>query len=273
MARPASEAALTAVRDRLAALVRGSRQRTGNRLRAATTLTVNRENLSQLEAPIHWFMDNLGAFRILSFQPQADTGRTRSGDGVAAEEVWAALEAALGTRMEPHTFRFGHQACNRINVSLVLETGRKRILIQTVRPGNAMDHAFAARVLRTFGGLVLASVSFAEGAGRILGQLLRKPAFLVHLAGYAIRRLWQERHCYPAIASALLRRRLRLRTCAFIVHAFMSREELETPLGRERLAGCTFKLAVGDRLVSMCEMNATGLRESTYAKREQELPN
>ena len=45
-----------------------------------------------------------------------------------------------------------------------------------------------------------------------------------------------------------------------VVHRFMSADELETPLGRERLQACVFKLPVNGRMVSMCEMNATGLR-------------
>lgn len=47
---------------------------------------------------------------------------------------------------------------------------------------------------------------------------------------------------------------------AMMVHGFMDAVELATPLGQERLAACVFKLPVGGRVVSMCEMNATELR-------------
>jgi len=36
----------------------------------------------------------------------------------------------------------------------------------------------------------------------------------------------------------------------------MSPDELDTPLGQERLQACVFKLPVDGRMVSMCEMNA-----------------
>jgi len=265
ISRADREEELNPVRDRVADLLRDSRQRTGKRLRAATTLTVNRQNLGQLRDPIAWFLANTDSFRILSFQPQADTGRTRSGDGVSADEVWQQLEAAVGTVLEPHSFRFGHRACNRINISLVIETGTRRTILQTVRPNNPMDQRFAARVLKTFGGLVLASVPVSEGAGRILGRVAQRPGFLWHLAVYGTRRLWQERALLPNLIGAALRGHLRIRSVAFIVHAFMSREELDTDLGRERLAACTFKLAVDGELVSMCQMNGTDLREATYA--------
>ncbi len=44
----------------------------------------------------------------------------------------------------------------------------------------------------------------------------------------------------------------------------MGRTELATATGRERLALCVFKAPVGDRLVSMCELNALGLRDRYY---------
>jgi hypothetical protein len=46
----------------------------------------------------------------------------------------------------------------------------------------------------------------------------------------------------------------------------MSRDELETPLGRERLAHCVFHVPVDGELVSMCEVNALGVRERYYAQ-------
>ena len=44
----------------------------------------------------------------------------------------------------------------------------------------------------------------------------------------------------------------------------MSPEELETPLGRERLKACTFQVPVADSMIPMCELNATGLRSKLY---------
>ena len=44
----------------------------------------------------------------------------------------------------------------------------------------------------------------------------------------------------------------------------MGQAELATGTGQERLALCVFKAPVGDRLVSMCELNALGLRDRYY---------
>ena len=54
----------------------------------------------------------------------------------------------------------------------------------------------------------------------------------------------------------------------------MSREEIETPQGRERLAHCVFQVPVDGELVSMCEVNALGIREQYYgllARRRTDL--
>ncbi|CAN5887690.1 hypothetical protein BH11GEM2_BH11GEM2_35340 [soil metagenome] len=50
----------------------------------------------------------------------------------------------------------------------------------------------------------------------------------------------------------------------------MSREEIETPQGRERLEHCVFRVPVNDELISMCEVNALGVREEYYASLSQE---
>ena len=91
--------------------------------------------------------------------------------------------------------------------------------------------------------------------------VLRHPATLVWGPLYALYRLWGERRWIPAAVGQLLRLRPpRIRPLAIVVHKFMDAEELATPLGHERLRACTFKVAVDGRMVSMCEVNATGLR-------------
>lgn len=49
-----------------------------------------------------------------------------------------------------------------------------------------------------------------------------------------------------------------------VSHHFMSRAELATAVGQERLAPCAVKAPVGDKLVSMCELNALGWRDRYY---------
>ena len=49
----------------------------------------------------------------------------------------------------------------------------------------------------------------------------------------------------------------------------MNADQLKTPQGQERLDLCAFQVPIGSELVSMCEVNALGLRERYYAALSQ----
>jgi hypothetical protein len=49
-----------------------------------------------------------------------------------------------------------------------------------------------------------------------------------------------------------------------VSHHFMSKDELESPLGQERLAHCVFRVPINGQMLSMCEVNALGIRERYY---------
>ena len=63
----------------------------------------------------------------------------------------------------------------------------------------------------------------------------------------------------------------RARVHHFIVvsHHFMSRAEIETALGQERLHHCVFRVPIGEQMVAMCEVNALGARERLYHNLER----
>ena len=263
-ARPTRERELDPVRDRIANLLLEVRRRTGVKLKAAMTLTINRENIDQIGDVTDWFMANLDRFRLLSFQPQAKTGRTRLDNGVSSAQVWQRIERALGRKLNGHPFLFGHEACTRFTLLLALETDKKRIVLEFVQAGNDRDRRLVSRFFADFGGVVMSDRGPVELAFKILGMLIRKPIWLPRIISYAVTRAWRERAHAPAVLAALFRLKLRVRPFVFVIHSFMSREELETDLGRERLAACVFKLPVNGKMVSMCQMNATEIRESTY---------
>ncbi len=258
------EKALNPLRDQMAALLRGARARTGRKLKAATTMTVNRHNLSQLGDVVHWFLDHADTFRILSFQPQAETGRTDSGDGVDGAAVWHALEQAMGMKLAKHPAEFGHPDCTWFALVLMFDFGDKRALLPAVRLDRDSDRHMMVGLLSALGGVNLNDQKLSTAVARILGMMLRSPLLLLRAAGYALRRSWDERRWIPATLWAALRFKLRLRPTAFVVHNFMDRTTLETELGRERVAACAFKLPVNGKMISMCEMNGTELREQTY---------
>ncbi len=267
-----SEGRLNEVRDWMAHLLRTCRRRTGVKLGAATTLTVNTRNLEQLRDVVDWFLDNLDCFRIMSLQPQARTGRTRSDDGITADQVWTRLEEAVGLKLNPQPFRFGHQACTRFALLLAVETPRGRFLLEGIRDEYPMDRRLVRHFLTDFAGVVLNEKGILEKVLKLLGVMLGKPVWFWRLAWYVLVRSWQERAHIPTVLGAFLRMGLRIRPLAFVVHAFMDAGTLKTELGRQRLAACVFKLPVNGKMVSMCEMNGTDLRESTYPSREKVEP-
>jgi len=264
--RPGSEVELNEVRERMADALRACRRRLGVKLRAAATMTLNRENLPQLGDVVAWQLDHVDAFRILSLQPQAKTGRTRDDNGVTAEETWRELEQAVGMPLNPHPVHFGHPDCNRIALLFSIELGGgRRFILEGVRAGNAMDERFVAGFLRDFSGMWINDRPLSEVLLKTAGAVLRRPLWLWRALAYGVRRSWQERRHIPATLWSMARFKFRLRAFAYVVHAFMSEAELATEKGRERLDACAFKLSVDGRMVSMCEMNGTALRESTYA--------
>jgi hypothetical protein len=91
-----------------------------------------------------------------------------------------------------------------------------------------------------------------HAAGRAAALALRHGGFLA-------------RHL-PPLAWRLVRRTgtLRPRYFCLVSHHFMSAAETATPLGRERLAACAFRVPIDGRLEPMCAVNALGLRDAFY---------
>jgi len=235
------EIALNPVRDAMANMLRASRKRTGKKLKAATTMTVNQANLDQLPDVLNWFLGNLDTFRILSLQPQAKTGRTKQDTGVGADDVWPVLERWFGRKLNPHPLQFGHRACNRVALFLTVDTGKAPLILQAVEPDREADARILRRYLRDFRGVIFNDRPLPEILAKCSGVVLRKPWWLIWALSYAIRRSLRERKHWGKVLGALVRGRLRLRACAIVVHAFMSEAELATEEGKARLEACMFK--------------------------------
>ena len=74
----------------------------GAPLRAAHTLTVSRDNLDGILSVIDWCLHNRDVFGLVSLQPVAQVGRTRSAlGGVRADELWE----RIGRVLTPYGFR------------------------------------------------------------------------------------------------------------------------------------------------------------------------
>jgi len=258
----ASEQTLMSVRARFAELLRDAQARQPGPLHAAHTVTVTPENLDDVPAIVRFTMENADAFRLISLQPTADVGRTRA-DSLSGANLWQKVEEGAGSALNPHTFHFGHEACNRVSLFFVVRFGDQLEVVQVAREGSARDARFLDQMEQgEIAHFNTDDANPAEVVGRFLGLFAREPRLLARWSAYALYRLGTERRWLPRFAASVLRgERVSVSPFAVVVHDFMSRHELDTDDGRERLEACCFKVPVRGRMVSMCELNATDLRE------------
>jgi len=249
-----TEADLNGLRAELADMIRAARRRTGLRLECASTVTVTRRNLDQVPGIMGWFLRNADAFKMVSFQPLAAVGRTDpSLEGVGREELWQRIAEGSGN---PELCRgeafLGHPDCSRFVQGLAVGRGERVSLLPLYRRDRPDEMRFLRDLLDRVGG-----TSFRlDGRGR---ALLRGTALLGRHAGFLAREvlpyLWR-----------LVRRTGTTRPRYFCVvsHHFMSAAEAATPIGRERLSACAFRVPIDGRLEPMCAVNALGLRDAFY---------
>jgi hypothetical protein len=235
-------------------------------------MTVTNENLAEVPLVIRWMCGNADAFKMISFQPVADVGRTAAGLGgmVEVEDLWTRIAEGLSTpveRLRASQGWLGHPGCNRFAQGLVVRRDGERPRFHLLlRPDDAPDHAVIQEALARFGGLTMRLDDGVQALARALGLALAAPCFVVGRMlpfvarwprrldpGHPMRLIWQW-----------LRGRTRIAYLNIVSHHFMSRAELLTPLGRERVGLCVFKVPIGDELVSMCEVNALGGRDRYY---------
>lgn len=270
-----TEEELNPLRAEFADMIRDAQRSTGLPLRAATTMTVTRENLDGVADVVHWVARNSDAFRMISFQPIAQVGRTEGGygGGVDIEALWDRVASGLGVVGGAMPMRelgvwFGHEACNRMVNGVVVRRGDGAARFHALRDArDAVDVRVVDGFLRRFGGISFRLDAARERRMRLAAVTLAAPGFILgNLMPYAahwLRRVGDGR---------ALRGAWRIATGTAVVtplvlvsHHFMSLEEIETSEGRERLAHCVFQVPVDGELLSMCEVNALGIREQYYA--------
>ncbi|MEM6559089.1 MAG: radical SAM protein [Myxococcota bacterium] len=264
------------LRDEFADLIRRTRQRTGQLLHAAHTFTVTPDNLPDVPSVVEWALDNADAFRMLSFQPTADVGRTRvqavAGDDNNRRALWSAINAGAGQNLNPHPFYFGHPRCNEFCFCFVVKFDGELRTMEVAREGKAIDERFIEMLFEDYRGYSADGLSDLEAAARILGMARRRPTSLGHAMLYSAYRVAQEYRWMPRFLRAVASGRpWSLKPFVIVVHNFMSKDELDTEEGRERLDACTFRLPVDGQMVSMCEMNGTDLRRSLNVDARERL--
>ncbi|MGH7820210.1 MAG: hypothetical protein ACREQ9_10585, partial [Candidatus Binatia bacterium] len=270
------EEELDSLRDELADLVRRARRDTGRTLDVASTVTVTCESLEGVPGIVRWMCRNADAFKMVSFQPIAPVGRTEEGlgGGVGVEELWANIaegawgDAGRAPELLRHRGLFGHPACSRfVQGAVVSRAGEEPVFRPLFHPDDPRDAALAREWYERFGGITTRLDIKARALARIAGVVRSEPrlvfAKVLPFLARSLVRLDSERPL--RFAADWLRGRARIDYLNIVSHHFMSAADLATPLGRERLGLCVFKVPIGERLVSMCEVNALGVREDFYA--------
>jgi MoaA/NifB/PqqE/SkfB family radical SAM enzyme len=269
---PGGEEALKPLREECAEMIRSARRRTRLPLRAATTLTITRENLEDVPHVVEWCFENRDVFSMVSFQPVAHVGRTHQAlRGVTADELWDRVERVLTryelTRRAPGALTFGHPDCTRLELFGVYErAGAGPRLFTFLRDGFDVDREILGALLRRgLGGVNFRDDTTLERVCRGAGVLLTDPRWVLGpLRRWIGERLAGLGTSAPRLAWEGLLGRARIDSFSVVSHHFMDAEELASDKGRERLSACLFHVPVGDEMVPMCRVNAGGVRDAVY---------
>jgi len=259
--RVASEADLHPVREAFTQLALALQARTGIALRYALTCTVTRRNLAFIPEVLRWYFadpERTRLWRKLSFQPEADTGRTHfSSEPVTPAMVWEKICEGVGLPLDRDGARFGHPDCNSWAPVLVARLSGK---VLPLLPRDAGTRRLMGELLRVIGGISLAPDDAPHFPQRLAGALARHPVLTLRLLARFARlmvngtlpahfvRAWLRGEAHPV---------------SIYMHNFMSAAEVaagaSNPTIQARLQACVFKGAVKHdgawTAVPMCSMN------------------
>ena len=252
------------VRDQAAELIRQIRRETRIPLQAASTVTVTNYNLAGMTDVMEWFFKNSDAFRLLSFQPVADVGRTRKSysSAIINEELWKHIYMAARRSFNPQPVLYGHPKCNNVVPLLVVKVHDEHLIFEGLRKDNQADAHLLEQAMRHFARRIDWANNWRVNLPIIIGVFLRNPKLVLNSMVWAAKRLPAELPMIKKLMKACWGKGSlpRIHPFLLVVHNFMSPEELTTEEGKERLDACSFKLPVDGQMISMCEMNASGIR-------------
>jgi hypothetical protein len=237
------------------------RARTGLPLEFALSFTVTRRNIDDVPEVLRWYLcdpQRTHIWRMISFQPEADTGRTiLSERPITPADVWEKICAGVGLPLRRDVSIFGHPDCNSWASFLVARPSGK---IFPLLPDDRRFDKLLGEVLRKIGGLSLVNDDAGTPPFRLLGVLLRHPLLAARVF-YRFFRSMSSRDAPPEILRSLVRGQVH--TVSVGMHNFMDAAQVANaahdPIVRARLDSCVFKGAVkrnGEWVaVPMCSMN------------------
>jgi hypothetical protein len=255
------EADLHPVRQAFTDLALRVREKTGCILEYALSFTVTRRNIGDVPEVIRWYLADPRRsyiWRMLSFQPEADTGRTLfSQNPITPEDVWEKICEGVGTPLRRDVSIFGHPDCNSWASLLIARPSGKYFPLLPDDP--KFDHLLG-EVLRKIGGLSLVNDDAGTPLYRLAGVVFKNPLLLARVMTQMTRYL-TSRKAPREIFRALLRGQVH--TLGVGMHNFMGSEKVARaatdPVIKARLDSCVFKGAVKRNgnweAVPMCAMN------------------
>ena len=263
------ECDLHPLREAFVDLIQYVRKQTGVRFYAAHTVTVTERNIDSICEIPRWLLadsTHLDAFRMVSFQTEANVGRTQfSQSPVTPDHTWSQICAGVGMDLPRDNLWFGHPDCNNMTTLMVVYPEGELI---NLIPIDAQSRAFWKLILKTFGQIEFRDDQWVNTIQRISGVLMRHPSTLWRALRYIHERVRREKLGYDLIGPFL---RGDVRFLNIVIHNFMHAADVAARSGcaviQKRLDACSFRGAVQRNgewaAVPMCEINS--FREELYS--------
>lgn len=268
-----TEADLHPVRLAFTELAMEIRRKTGAPVELAHNCTVTERNIIHVPEILRWFLEDperTRVWRMLSFQPEADTGRTVfSKNPVTPDTVWEKICEGARLPLRRDVTIFGHPDCNSWASLLVASpSGQYAPLL----PDDPKMDEMLGRVLERIGGLSLVTDDAGTAPWRLAGVLVQNPLLALRVLAYLGGHLLSGKMPRGVLAALL---KGKVHTFNLGIHNFMDAAKTAAadtdPVIKARLDGCVFKGAVkqdGEWVaVPMCKMN----QEKWSAVYEQRL--
>lgn len=264
MAMGLSEVDVHPIRNRFVDLVRATRKETRLAQHAAQTVTVTQDNVTGVAEVTRWAIRNADAFRILSFLPVAGVGRTLDQGAVdlSMASLWERICEGAGKRLNRRAMLYGHPECNTTVPVVVVRSGDYTHLEEAVRENSSWDRRMFRILVREFSHYGDQGRGLLYNLARFSIPALQRPWRIPELVSFTVwRSILAIEPVLHLLKSLFVRDPISISPLLIVIHKFMNADELNTSVGQERLDACTFKLPVNGEMVSMCEVNATPLRQ------------
>lgn len=259
--RVRSEADLHPIREQFTELGWKMREKTGLPLEFAHNCTVTRKNIDGVAEIIRWFLADpkrTVLWRMLSFQPEADTGRTLySEEPITPTLAWEKIREGVNLAVRRDGTIFGHPDCNSWTSLLVSQESGE---YTTLLPEDDEWQALFGEALSRMGGLSLVTDDAGTAPFRLFGVIFRSPWLAARMVAHFIGHVAGGRTPKSVLASAL---KGKVHTVGVGIHNFMdasmvARADTDSVI-KSRLDSCVFKGAVKEKgewvAVPMCKMN------------------